>query len=168
MSTRKTPTPRKKAEVLPTPIVEDGPNDNPPPAPKKPTRKSNITTKEEPESPSTSQPIKRAPVSKGASQIDPKDAILAKYREAGWTITEAPKGTINQYIAHNNLKYHFIQVYEEGNAKHEELPKNQFIQNAMSNGAIPVYANCKDGKTVTLQDINTQSRIIIKKINTAQ
>jgi len=146
---------------------------SPPPAPKKATKKTDLANKDEPKSPSVSQTSIKGATTKAGNQqptkspstMSTKDIILSKYREAGWTITEAPKGTINQYIAHNNLKYHFIQVYEEGNAKHEDLPKNQFIQNAMSNGAIPVYATCRDGKNVTLQDINTLSRIIIKRVN---
>ena len=101
-------------------------------------------------------------------------SILAKYTAGGWHAHIAPIGSINDIIAHHDAVYHFIQIYEEGNARHEQLAQNTFIQNAFSNGALPIYATVTmSGKKpgiikikVSLVDVNRRSRIIIKKTKT--
>jgi hypothetical protein len=145
----------------------------------KKTKKENTSNVEEKANTTTAKKVapKKTDDKKIVIQSTPRDCVIAKYKEAGWIITPAPKGVINDMIAHKpsdikkkiengdvslNEKYHFIQVYEDGNARHEMLPKNQFIQNAMSNGAIPIYAKIVDGK-VTLSDVNLNARILIRK-----
>lgn len=98
-----------------------------------------------------------------------REAVIAKYKEYGWTLL-ATKG-INDFIANHpkNNKYHFIQVIHAGNdtdAKFSELARNSFIQNAFSNNALPVYAHCKqtrNGIVVTCEDINTGATVIFRK-----
>jgi hypothetical protein len=92
------------------------------------------------------------------------DLVIAKYASAGWTAVLAPKGSLNDVIAHNGAKLHFVYI-DVGKVDSDGLVKNTFIQNAFSNGAVPVYAHIAD-KKVTLCDINLNSRIIVGKKRT--
>lgn len=88
-----------------------------------------------------------------------------KYTENGWTVIR-PAGSINDIIAQRGKKYHFVQVVsdtETDNIKYQGIAKNSFIQNAFSNGAIPVYAHVTGKKAlkVTFEDVNANARIII-------
>jgi hypothetical protein len=101
--------------------------------------------------------------------MKPTAAVIAKYTESGWTASLAPKGSINDVIAQKNGKYHFIQVItggppEDSAPKTDDLAKNTFIQNAFSNGAIPVHAYVTSAGTtlkISLQDVNTCTRLIV-------
>jgi hypothetical protein len=90
--------------------------------------------------------------------------IIAKYVDAGWSAVPAPKGSVNDVIAHIDNKLHFVSIESE-RTDPEGLVKNTFIQNAFSNGAVPVYARVV-GSKVTLCDINLNTRILIGKKRT--
>lgn len=108
---------------------------------------------------------KRQPV------INPLDSVIAKYTEFGWTLMRPPRGSINDIVAQKDKKFHFIQIVTPetiDNVKFHGVAKNTFVQNAFSNGAVPVYAhvvtkNQKAGLqiTVTFEDVNGNKRIII-------
>lgn len=91
-------------------------------------------------------------------------AVIAKYEAAGWKVFAAPRGTINDVIASNGQRMHFIQVIMPGtreSPRYSGLQRNTFIQNAFSNGALPVYATLADGGKISLEDINLQARVIV-------
>ena len=101
-------------------------------------------------------------------KVSPIDIAAAKYSENGWTIIKPPKGSVNDFIANRNGRLHFVQVvtkesYED--PKYHGGAKNDFVQNAMSNSAIPVFAHVVGGSKpkVTFQDVNTNNRIIVSQ-----
>ena len=92
-------------------------------------------------------------------------ATVAKYVENDWTVIR-PLDGVNDIVAQRGKKYHFVQVVPTcaiDNVKYQGIAKNSFIQNAFSNGAIPVYAHVNGKKTlkVTFEDVNANTRIII-------
>lgn len=117
--------------------------------------------------------------SKKRTATNPVDSVVAKYSEFGWTLMKLPHGSLNDIVAQKDKKIHFIQVVTPetiDNVKFQGIARNTFIQNAFSNSAIPVYAHVvtKDSRagqkiTVTFQDINLNTRIIVggnrKKVN---
>lgn len=100
------------------------------------------------------------------NNFDHQSAVTNKYSEYGWIITNSPGG-LNDMIAHKQDKLHFIRVVTPENyddARYHGLAKNSFIQNAFSNGAVPVHAHVvnKKGHTkVTFENVNIGDRIII-------
>lgn len=101
--------------------------------------------------------------------------VIAKYVEFGWQAIRAPGG-INDILAQKNKRFHFVQVVTKetiDDPKFHGLPKNDFVQNAFSNGATPIFAHviskpCKgpDGTRVfkskiTFEDVNANGRVII-------
>lgn len=115
--------------------------------------------------------------------MNPVNDVYQKYIAAGWTVIVPPAMSINHLIAQKGKKMHFIQVLTLDTMSGEifqGLPKNTFIQNAFSNGAIPVHAFVRVVKTslnklttgidlgtdkiftvITLQDVNQNTKIII-------
>lgn len=96
-------------------------------------------------------------------KVDPVDFVFGKYVENGWETVKGLKGTMNDIIARRNGRFHFIQVITKETGEDPKFQgefKNNFVQNAFSNGATPVYAHIVNGK-VTFQDVNTNNRIII-------
>jgi hypothetical protein len=94
--------------------------------------------------------------------MNPIDATIAKYNEYGWTVIRAPVGGINDIIAAKGPRLHFIQVTtkeSEEEARYHGQAKNDFIQNAFSNQALPIRARV--GRCVTFEDVNLGSRVII-------
>lgn len=103
-----------------------------------------------------------------AKKTSPVDIAAAKYSENGWTIIKPPRGSVNDFIANRNGRLHFVQVvtketYED--PKYHGGAKNDFVQNAMSNSAIPVFAHVVGGSKpkVTFQDVNTNNRVIVSQ-----
>lgn len=114
-------------------------------------------------------------------EYDPIAEVIKVYTNNGWHASPAPKGCINDIIALRDKKLHFIQIITEKNTndvKFNALPKNTFIQNAFSNGAVAVYAYVVEQRRsqpsevntdateiknvkVTFEDANTCRRIII-------
>lgn len=102
-------------------------------------------------------------------------AAVAKYQAAGWIVIVLPGKTINDLICARGAvasagtvapasKLHFVQIVPDITAgKFTGLQRNTFIQNAFSNGAVPVYA-IADGAGVKLVDINEDRGIILRAV----
>jgi hypothetical protein len=103
-------------------------------------------------------------------------AVVAKYTEFGWQAIRAPRGGMNDIVASKGTRFHFVQIVTKEtleDPKFHGMPKNNFIQNAFSNGAAPIYAHvvkssCKnaDGTRgqrikITFEDVNLGGRVII-------
>jgi hypothetical protein len=99
-------------------------------------------------------------------KVNPVDIVITKYETAGWKCFKCPGENINDIIAHHGKRLHHVRVVPEDdrdNLKFVGESKNAFIQNAFSNAATPVYAHFKlDGK-IALEDINTNSRVVVAK-----
>lgn len=91
----------------------------------------------------------------------PSAQIVDHYIAGGWNIYSAPKNSINDLIATNGTKHHFIQIIAPDDVRLNELAQNTFIQNAFSNGAMPIHATA--GPKVALVDVNTRSKVLIRK-----
>jgi hypothetical protein len=103
-------------------------------------------------------------------------AVVAKYTEFGWQAIRAPRGGMNDIVASKGTRFHFVQIVTKETLEDPKFhgnPKNNFIQNAFSNGAAPIYAHvvkssCKnvDGTRgqrvkITFEDVNLGGRVII-------
>jgi len=106
--------------------------------------------------------------------------VINKYKENGWEVMIPPQGTIVDIIARSDKKFHHVQVITNPeDPRAVAIAKNTFIQNAFSNGAIPVHALVKmsnkrgpDGArvataSVTFKDVNLSSRVIVGGKRTA-
>ncbi len=102
----------------------------------------------------------------------PVECVIDKYRTHGWIVMFVNGSGINDIIAQKTTdqktKLHFIQVVtDEDAAKHNGNAKNDFIQNAFSNQAVPVYAYIdypskdKSNPVITFEDVNIGARVII-------
>ena len=106
----------------------------------------------------------------------PLEDVINKYIKFGWKIVVPPRGGINDIIAQKDKKMHFVQVVMDEmqtDAKFSGEAQNNFIQNAMSNMGVPIYARIgsvrkknADGSkainnTITFEDVNLKSRVII-------
>jgi hypothetical protein len=90
-------------------------------------------------------------------------AVTAKYTTAGWNCIAAPAGgACWHFIAQSpdRKKLHFVYVVSDSAAA--DAAKNDFVQNALSNAGVPVFAY-PDKKTIRLVDVNTTRRIVIAK-----
>ncbi len=108
--------------------------------------------------------------------MDHLSAVVEKYEQHGWGVFRI-NGGINDIIAQKGNKLHFVQVVpvEKGeDARFTGIARNTFVQNALSNNAIPVhgYVKTKNKKTptgkvpvmsVVFDDVNTGSRLILGK-----
>jgi len=96
-------------------------------------------------------------------KVDHKKLVAAAYIAAGWQVMIMPAGIINDIIAQKGVKLHFCQVVvNSADPKYQGLPKNTFIQNAFSNGAIPVHAVfASDGLKTAFMDANLNTRVIV-------
>ncbi len=93
----------------------------------------------------------------------PIEAAITKYQAADWTVIKAPKGAINDFMAKRGERFHFVQVVTKetiDDAKFHGEAKNSFVQNAFSNGAIPIFAHVV-GKKVTFEDVNSGNRALV-------
>jgi hypothetical protein len=96
----------------------------------------------------------------------PLDIAAAKYIESGWSIIKPPKGAVNDFMASRGTRLHFVQVVTKTTieeAKFHGEAKNNFVQNAFSNGAVPIFAHVVEGSRpkVTFEDVNTGNRALI-------
>lgn len=93
--------------------------------------------------------------------MDPSDLVAQKYTAAGWKVIPS-KGGVNDFIANLNAHVHFVQIRVKGSsdARYTGQGLNDFVQNAFSNGAVPVHA-CVDKTQVTLYDVNEDKRILL-------
>jgi hypothetical protein len=113
-------------------------------------------------------------VPKASPAADPVAAVVAKYDEFGWTVFRQ-RGSINDLIVGKargpQTQLHFVQVVTVDTAddtRFHGLAKNSFIQNAFSNQARPIHAHVVTTTvrgdvrhTVTFEDVNTASRVIV-------
>jgi hypothetical protein len=109
------------------------------------------------------------------SKENPKELVaqvVAKYTQNGWHAFPVA-GSINDIIAQKDSKLHFVQVLTpetSAEPRFQGIPKNEFVQNATSNKAVPVHAlveHCvkRNGAhkwTIALENINTNSRMILR------
>lgn len=112
----------------------------------------------------TEQPAAVAP--QRTKKLTPIDHAIAKYTENGWGIIRPPKGGLNDFIASRNQRVHFVQVVTKAtitDAKYHGEAKNNFVQNAFSNSATPIFAHVVEGPKpkVTFEDVNTGNRAIV-------
>lgn len=85
--------------------------------------------------------------------------VLSKYRLEGWEVIMAPATAPMDLICVRATRFHFVKVL--GGAEPTDGERNQFIQNAMSNTAEPVFATV-EGEKMTLKNINEGTRVVIK------
>lgn len=93
---------------------------------------------------------------------NPRIDLEIKYTAAGWTIFRRPARGINDYVAHKGERMHFIQLLAPDDPRKTGGARGNFVQNAFSNAATPVYAEVGP-RGVTLTDANTGARIIAGK-----
>lgn len=85
--------------------------------------------------------------------------VQASYKLEGWETLIATATAPMDLICVRNTKMHFVKVL--GGAEPSDGERNQFIQNAMSNSADPIFASLEGEKLVT-KNINEGTRISIK------
>lgn len=89
------------------------------------------------------------------------DHVINKYTSCGWTVIRSPNETINDLIAQKNNRLHFVQVLNsnDNDSKYKDSARNNFIQNAFSNGALPIHAtiSIKEKRTSTTNSVNGAS-----------
>lgn len=103
-------------------------------------------------------------------------AAIGKYAEGGWNVYRCTNGNINDFIAHREKKIHYVRVVPSNAAedlRYHGESKNSFIQNSMSNAAIPVFASVKpvvkkgeevpSGAAISLENVNDKTRVLIGK-----
>jgi hypothetical protein len=102
-------------------------------------------------------------------KVSPVDIAIAKYQENGWNVIKPPKGAVNDFLASRNGRFHFVNAITTETADEPKFhgeAKNNFVQNAFSNGATPVFAHVqitKSGPKVTYEDVNTGNRVLINQ-----
>lgn len=98
-------------------------------------------------------------------KISPLDSVIEKYTENGWEVIRCPKGSLNDIIATRNGRFQYVQVVATDDPKFHGEFKNNFVQNAFSNSATPVFAHVVSGikgsVKITFEDANTSNRVII-------
>lgn len=120
------------------------------------------------------KPQSEKKVTKKQNKINHTQLVMDKYIAADWVCWQCPTGNINDFIAHSAKRLHYVRVVPAETAeelKYHGESKNTFIQNAMSNSAIPVYAHVKVvtdknnvvSSTISLEDINTSARVVVAK-----
>lgn len=85
--------------------------------------------------------------------------VLSKYRLEGWEVLMAPPTAPMDLICVRSSRFHFVKVL--GGAEPSDGERNQFIQNAMSNRAEPIFATV-EGEKMDLKNINEGTRVQIK------
>ena len=99
-------------------------------------------------------------VRKKISELDSnREKVADEYRAAGWNVVTGKE----HLIAGRDKRLHFVKIApNESTEASSEMIKNNFIQNAFSNDAIPVYARVV-GSKITYEDANLRTRILIRK-----
>lgn len=133
---------------------------------------------EKPDKPDQTEKTEKTEKPRRKKPFDPIDAVLTKYTEMGWNAMRM-KNSINDIVASKpkNTKIHFILVVTPdtlNDPRFNGLPKNTFIQNAFSNGAVPIFATVTTKQVgsgekarldvkITFEDVNSNARVIIAK-----
>ena len=145
-------------------------------APPKPSAATAKTTKgasdTEPEQ-IPAEPVEEvaAPAPVRTKKQTPIDIAIAKYQDCDWKVIKPAKGGLNDFIASRGNRIHFVQVVTKAtidDAKYHGEAKNNFVQNAFSNSAIPIFAHVVEGSKpkVTFEDVNTGNRAIVSSRST--
>lgn len=99
--------------------------------------------------------------------------VLNKYLSAGWGALDVKphRGPCDVIANHKRPKLHFVKVITAGTETPPEGEMNLFIQNAFSNGAIPVIATVTASPMkgevgaqkikITFKDANTNGRVVV-------
>lgn len=83
---------------------------------------------------------------------------VAKYKSSGWVVHVSKTKCINDMIAINGTNLHFIKIADTTCSDQE---KNDFIQNAYSNNALPILIQV----TLRYSADNVKQTPIIKATN---
>ncbi len=86
-----------------------------------------------------------------------RDEIVARYETEGWRTLVTPANAQMDFIAVRGDRMHFVKAI--GETPPSDGIRNQYIQNAMSNAAEPVFA-AADG---TLTNVNEGRRVVIAR-----
>lgn len=114
-------------------------------------------------------------IRKGAAPSRPRDirgggtapaitvaSTATKYSGEGWQTLTMPNCARMDIVAVRGDRIHFIKVVTEEN-KPSDGWRNQFIQNALSNAAEPIFAD----ESGSLTNINESRRVVIARRTTA-
>jgi hypothetical protein len=130
---------------------------------KTPSSKQEKTPSSKQEKTPSSKPIFKSPL----------DAVIAKYTEYNWTVIKSPKNGLTDLVVSKGERFHHVQIVTPETIDEQRYhgeAKTNFIQNAFSNQATPVFAHVVSsnlkGTTdkkykVTFEDVNTNNRVII-------
>lgn len=92
----------------------------------------------------------------------PSIIVQDQYTREGWSIYKT-NNCINNFIAFRNRTLHFIQVITP-KTNIDNFVQSTFVQNAMSNAAIPIYALVDENSNTIFTNVNTNTPVSIKKI----
>lgn len=106
----------------------------------------------------------RAAVTRASADTATVASTIARYAAEGWSTLVVPTATLMDFIAVRGERMHFVKVIAADAAEPSVGWRNQYIQNAMSNSAEPIFAAAADG---TLTNINEGRRVVIAKRGTA-
>lgn len=98
------------------------------------------------------------------------DEVARAYVGAGWAVQMSPPRAPTHFTAMRGSHWHHVKVVDAAKEKTgaaadpSDVAKSDFVQNALSNKARPVYATVSEsaGKTkVTYKDVNTGGAVRI-------
>ncbi len=91
--------------------------------------------------------------------------VAEYYAQNKWTVITAPKGSLVDLIASKGSRMHFVKVLStSGTSYSEGVAKNDYIQNAFSNMAIPVFATeiSESPRVYKYVNINTETYVSVR------
>jgi hypothetical protein len=91
--------------------------------------------------------------------------VTEHYFVGGWTVISVPAGSLVDLIAAKGSRMHFIRVITPDEILYSTgLAKNEYIQNAFSNSATPVFAMVGAGTPTKYKYLNpnTNTRVTIQ------
>jgi len=98
------------------------------------------------------------------------EEVIGAYKTAGWEVQTAPRRAPMTFTAKRGEHYHHVKVVDaakekNGGADPSDVAKSDFVQNAISNVARPVYATYNEtsaGKIkINFKDVNTGGAVRI-------
>lgn len=87
-------------------------------------------------------------------------SIVARYTSEGWEALIVPAVALMDFIAVRGDRMHFVKVFAPDAPEPSVGWRNQYIQNAMSNSAEPVFSTGAEG---VLVNINESRRVVIAR-----
>lgn len=97
---------------------------------------------------------------RGGADVSTVTNIMARYTAEGWNTIIVPTAALMDFIAVRGDRMHFVKVFAADAPEPSVGWRNQYIQNAMSNSAEPVFANGAEG---ILTNINESRRVVIAR-----